>query len=342
MSQEPRGDRLRILFAQYKRHRFCDIDASLLGEVHAVERYFFPDRRDFGWRGGARLWRKVRRCDAAVCWFADYHATILALFCRLLRKPLLLIGGGYDVVRMPGIGYGLACARGPRILARVAFQGASRIVTNSHDSKRELFRHYRQPLWKIRPIHHGVSVEGIDASGIDWPREPIAVTAGKVKAENLKRKGLEAFVRAAAFVPGCRFVVVGEVAPDGEEALRPWKVPNLELAGFLEDRAMVDLFRRARYYVQVSHHEGFGMALAEAMLCGCFPIVSDRGAIPEVVGGTGAYVEVDRPEQIAAVAAGREPSREEHLASGRRVRDLFSMRMRREELLRSVRALVHR
>ena len=42
--------------------------------------------------------------------------------------------------------------------------------------------------------------------------------------------------------------------------------------------------------MQVSAHEAFGASLAEAMASGCVPVVTDKGAIPEVVGNAGIYV----------------------------------------------------
>lgn len=40
-------------------------------------------------------------------------------------------------------------------------------------------------------------------------------------------------------------------------------------------------------YLQLSLTEGFPNALIEAMACGCIPIVSSVGAMPEIVGQTG-------------------------------------------------------
>ena len=46
---------------------------------------------------------------------------------------------------------------------------------------------------------------------------------------------------------------------------------------------------KASIYVQASRHEAFGLSMAEAMLCGCIPVVSTYGAIPEVAGDQGVY-----------------------------------------------------
>ncbi len=53
-------------------------------------------------------------------------------------------------------------------------------------------------------------------------------------------------------------------------------------------------------YVQASRHEGFGLAVAEAMLAGCVPVVMDVTAMPEVVDGAGVLISSQEPEAVAA------------------------------------------
>ena len=51
--------------------------------------------------------------------------------------------------------------------------------------------------------------------------------------------------------------------------------------------------------MQASRHEGFGLAVAEAMLAGCVPVVMNVTAMPEVVGDAGVLIESQRPEDVA-------------------------------------------
>ena len=60
------------------------------------------------------------------------------------------------------------------------------------------------------------------------------------------------------------------------------------------------MYRRASVYVQASRHEGFGLAVAEAMLAGCVPVVMNVTAMPEVVGDAGVLIDSQRPEDVAA------------------------------------------
>ena len=89
--------------------------------------------------------------------------------------------------------------------------------------------------------------------------------------------------------------------------------------------------------MQASRHEGFGLAVAEAMLAGCVPVVMNVTAMPEVVGDAGVLIESQRPEDVAegvrrALELGPEASR----AARERILTTFPMESRRDGILRVV------
>ena len=95
------------------------------------------------------------------------------------------------------------------------------------------------------------------------------VTASSVGHAFVRQKGLDTFVRAAAYVPEARFLLIGKFVDDAIDALRAEAPPNVEFTGrFVSDEELVRYFQRAQVYVQASAHEGFGVALAEAMAAG--------------------------------------------------------------------------
>lgn len=59
------------------------------------------------------------------------------------------------------------------------------------------------------------------------------------------------------------------------------------------------LYSGAEALVLPSFCEGFGLPAIEAMACGTPCIVSDRGALPEVVGDAGTIVDIDEPDELA-------------------------------------------
>jgi glycosyltransferase involved in cell wall biosynthesis len=111
----------------------------------------------------------------------------------------------------------------------------------------------------------------------------------------------------------------------------------VHFTGWLSDGDLHDAYRRAAVYVQASLHEGFGLAVAEAMLAGDVPVVMNVTAMPEVVGDAGVLIDSQEP---AAVADGVRRALELGPGAARRAREriltAFPMERRREGILRVV------
>ncbi len=78
------------------------------------------------------------------------------------------------------------------------------------------------------------------------------------------------------------------------------------LAGHVEYRGYVPadereaLFKGAQAFVLPSFDEGFGIPALEAMSAGVPVVVSNRGALPEVVGDAGLFIDPDDAESLTA------------------------------------------
>lgn len=158
------------------------------------------------------------------------------------------------------------------------------------------------------------------------------ITVGGVSRSNLRRKGLETFVKSASLVPEARFVVIGKYQDDSIDSLKSIASPNVSFTGFVDDSDLLQWYQKAKVYVQVSAYESFGMSLAEAMLCQCVPVVSERGALPEVVGETGYYASFE-DEKATAEAIKSALNSDRGLLARRRIQTLFPQ-SRREEALK--------
>ena len=128
-----------------------------------------------------------------------------------------------------------------------------------------------------------------------------------------------------------KFVLVGKVLDDSIEYLKKLASGNVEFVG---DEKLLDYYQKAKVYVQVSAHEGFGVALAEAMACECIPVVTNRGAIPEVVGDVGYYVPYGDPKATAeAVKKALESDQSKGKMARERIKKYFSIERREKELV---------
>ncbi len=317
----------RILFVYSRDSSFVSIDREVLAERHDV--------RDWQQRGARvnllRLTRAVREADLVFGWFASWHTFLPVTLAWLMRRPVVLVAGGYDTARMPEIDYGIQQHRLLGPISRWVLRRATRIITNSRYTAAETSAIRGVDPDKVTVVHHGVP-DPFGALPQDG-REPLALSVGIVDERNLERKGLGPFARSAALLPDVRFALVGRWDDEAGERLRAQAPPNLEVTGWVEDDELEHWYRRASVYVQPSQHEGFGLSVAEAMLAGCIPVYTPAGALPEVVGDTGVPIDAPVPEDIAAGVRGALDAGPERRAAARdRVLQEFPLSARRDGL----------
>ena len=191
------------------------------------------------------------------------------------------------------------------------------------------------PKSPVRLAYLGVDAELFHPA----EKENLVVTVAQVSRENVLRKGLRTFVDAAKEVPEAQFIIVGRPLDDAMEELRAAGPRNVRFLGEVSDPDLREILGRARVYVQASYAEGFGVALAEAMASGCVPVVTRRGAMPEVVGDTGLYVDYDNPNELANAI--REGLRSQLGARARaRILDRFTIARRLNALRNAVFGLI--
>jgi len=319
----------RILYVHSRRNTFTRIDREALEERHEVVDYLQEGFRP----RPAELWRKVGECDGIVGWFASWHTALALRFARVRRKPSLLIFGGFDTAAMPEIGYGSQRGGLRRRLVKTTAGLATRLVTNSESSLREIAENVGIDPARVAVVYHGIPDRFADLDPAA-PRERMALTVGAVYDVNLLRKGHGPFCEAAGQVPEVEWVLAGAWWDETGAELQAKAPKNLRLTGYLSDEELDGLFASAAVYVQASLHEGFGMSLAEAMLAGAVPIVTAAGALPEVVGDTGVVIAQATPENIAgAVSEALALGPEAHVAARERIRTEFPYEKRRDGVL---------
>lgn len=95
-------------------------------------------------------------------------------------------------------------------------------------------------------------------------------------------------VRSVAMQPAITLVIVGRGEAAYSEALLELAktehvASSIRMLGYLPTEEVVALMSGALAYVQSSQYEGFGLPVVEAMACGAPVLVTDRGALPEIV-----------------------------------------------------------
>ena len=180
-----------------------------------------------------------------------------------------------------------------RWFTRKSYQLASTILpvseslvftSNTYYTDKELEFGYSHHLKNIKTpykvIPNGLIVE-------DWTRNDEVKKVDNtfitvMTQDQLERKGAFLILDAANQLPNCKFYFVGI------DKIEKLDLPNnVKCLGRLTSSELKDWYSKTQFYLQLSNFEGFGVAICEAMLCNCIPIVSDVNFLPTIVGDSG-------------------------------------------------------
>jgi len=311
---------------------FVKNDISLLQKEYPVTPLLMPDIGKSVWdlwRQNLRIFWAVLHHDVVFCWFADFRAWMAVRYARLLHKKAIVVVGGYEVVSMPEIHYGGLLH--PHLIPRLRYtlSRADLVLAVSQSSYAQILN-FITPRRLLR-IYNGVDISRFTPSGT---KEKLVLTVGIVKQANLSCKGLKTFVLTAAQMPDVPFVMIGKQPDDAIDELRAMATENVEFIDFLPQEELLKWYRKAQVYVQLSAQESFCLSLAEAMLCGCIPVTTDRGALPEVRGSFGFEVAYNDVTQTAdaishALDSSLHPAQITHISQ-------FSLQRRQRELVAAI------
>ena len=155
-------------------------------------------------------------------------------------------------------------------------------------------------------VYHAIDNEKY--SYRDKPREKILLTVSRLLKLNVERKKileiLEAFNIFIKEFPEYKLYIVGRKEDDGYDMVSD-KINELKLntqvvlTGSISDEEKISLYHKSKVFVQPTSYEGFGMAIAESMLCGTPVVTSLNSAVTEVTGGIAVNVDPDNPESIS-------------------------------------------
>lgn len=328
---------MRVLYVYNDVTTFTKHDLDIVGRDHDVRELLFQRDAMASLRFGLQAVRDVWWSNAILSWFGSFHALLPFALGRVLGRKCVVIASGYDVACLPEIGYGNMSGGLRRLVGRAVFRMAHKVLAVSRATAGEAVANARVDARKIEVIHHGVPREEGGGEYDPSHKEVMVITVGAVERSNLMRKGHMNFVEAAHHLPDVPFVLIGAWQDDAIERLKAVAPPNVRFTGWLAAEELQSYMRRASVYVQTSAHEAFGMAVAEAMLGGCVPVVSDRGALPEVVGDCGVVVRFGDAEATAAGIRAALSRREEFARRAHeRVASTFSLAARRKQLMEAL------
>jgi MMP alpha-(1->4)-mannosyltransferase len=221
-----------------------------------------------------------------------------------------------------------------RMQRKVARQ-ARWVLTPSTSSKRDIVADFGVEADRVRVIPLGVD------AGFRPPTEPrVPGRIVGMASADAPMKGiitlLEAFAKLRTERPELELLLVTKPQPGGRTHQIVDRLAigdHVRFVHGVSDVELVGIMGSAEVGCVPSLYEGFSLPTAELMACGTPLVVSDAGAIPEVVGPDGLCADQVRPGDVEALAGALarlldDPERRERYgAAGRaRVEELFSWR----------------
>jgi glycosyltransferase involved in cell wall biosynthesis len=321
---------VKIYFLYTVMISFVKKDMEILESAYEV-------RTESNYRKGIRnLWKNCQGViwsDLVFCWFGSLHFLPSVLIAKLFGRKIIIVAGGYDVAKLPEINYGNMRGGLITILVKFMYKLADRIICISESNRYEAIENAKIDPSKIAMIYHGFEM----VQELNISKERMVVTVGEVRYSNLKRKGLEDFVRVANNFPDIPFKLIGKKIDESYKILQSIAPKNVEIMDFVDDLNIIEILSMAKVYVQASRHEGFGCSVAEAMLYKCVPVVSNVYSLPEVVGDAGFFTYPGNNEDLRE-QINRALNADDTLGAKARERILekFSLSKRTEALLNVV------
>jgi glycosyltransferase involved in cell wall biosynthesis len=204
----------------------------------------------------------------------------------------------------------LAYARTSIVLAA---RRATRVLTVSESSKRDILRFVDVPADKIDVIYNAYDERfGFEPHEADVVRvreryqlhDEFVLYAGNVKPHKNIERLIEAFylVRQRG-LDHLKLVLIGDEISKYAALRRAVHAHQLHkyvrFLGYLPEETLAVLYRLAGVFVFPSLYEGFGLPPLEAMASGTPVVTSNVSSLPEVAGDAAVLVDPYHPESIA-------------------------------------------
>jgi glycosyltransferase involved in cell wall biosynthesis len=194
-----------------------------------------------------------------------------------------------------------------------ATRQASRILTVSEASKRDILRFFDIPADKVQVVYNAIDERFLtppDEATTERVRQryqldrPFVLYVGNIKPHKNLERLIDAFGRARTQGPdGLTLVIIGDEVskyPSLRQMVHRHKLDkHVRFLGFQPQETLASFYRLAGAFAFPSLYEGFGLPPLEAMACGTPVITSNVSSLPEVAGDAALLVD---PYDVEALA----------------------------------------
>ena len=238
------------------------------------------------------LLTNIYKVETIIISFAGYCSFLPSLLGKIFNKRVAIIVHGTDCVSFPEIEYGNL--RNPILsfVTKKSLKWASIIFPVSESLVYTENNYYSSKTMKFGYNYHLSNIKTpykVIPNGLiinDWKIDNIKKVKNTfitVMTEGqLIRKGADLIIEMALIYPNCKFYFAGINFISKETIPK-----NIICLGRLTPKELKSWYSKTQFYLQLSNFEGFGVAICEAMLCRCVPIVSRVNFLPNIVGDSG-------------------------------------------------------
>ena len=193
------------------------------------------------------------------------------------------------------------------VIPRLA-KKASRVITNSNNSRNDLLQFCRIDANKVNLIYWAVDsrfspLPEPDVPKIDFPKEGYILYVGSLEPRKNISTLIKAYQRLRTDFPEIKtkLILIGGESPlfaDVRLKIKRWQ-EDVIFKGYVEDKCLREYYRNAMVVAYPSFYEGFGLPPLEAMASGAPVVTSLTSSIPEVVGDAALMVSPFDYQQLA-------------------------------------------
>jgi glycosyltransferase involved in cell wall biosynthesis len=280
-----------------------------------------------------------------LCFFGGYHSVLPVWFAKLTGKKCIIQAGGTDCINMPEIGYGNFRKKWLRKATVYSFKNCALIlpVASALVEQNYHFDPSISPIQGLKNLIPNLNTPiTIIPNGFDtvfWKDSRrqraafsfISVATGTSNWSRARVKGYDLIEQLAANHPEWKFTLIGDQNYFSSNK-------NVLILGKQTPSQLHQLYNEHQFYLQLSTSEGFPNSLGEAMSCGCIPIGSEVGAIPEIIGNPKLILSKKDIEKLETLFLNLKTENLEHLSAeaNKRIQENFNFQRRQKGLIQAL------
>ncbi len=241
------------------------------------------------------------KCQAIIISFGGYWSFFPSLIGRVRNIPTFIILNGTDCAAFPELNYGDLRKPWLKFILKKSYQWAKMLLPvsqslvyseNNYYADYTIYQGFQYHLPSVKTpyqvIPNGLNIANWEINKSVKRDQKSFITV--LSNGQFALKGGDLILEIVDKFPNHTFHFVG-INNLGEREIPQ----NVICHGRLVPEKLKERLQATTYYFQLSNSEGFGVALCEAMLCECIPIVSRVNALPDIIRDTGFILEKRDP-----------------------------------------------